>query len=101
LEKPLLYKDRKFDIRVWVVVTHDIKIYMYKEGYIRTSSNIYTLNEYDNFIHLTNNCLQVHGDGYGKYEPGNTLSYKDLEDYFNEKFPDLNFSFRKHIIPRI
>jgi len=55
---------------------------MYKEGYIRTSSNKYTLEEHDNYIHLTNNCLQVHGDGYGIHETGNTLRFKTVEDYF-------------------
>ncbi len=84
LEKPLLYKGRKFDIRVWVLVTHNLEIYMYTQGYIRTSSNQYTLKDYDNFIHLTNNCLQVHGDGYGLHESGNTLSYEHIEEYFRE-----------------
>ena len=57
IEKPLLYKGRKFDVRVWVVVTAKFEIMMYTQGYIRTSSNEYTLKSYDNFIHLTNNCL--------------------------------------------
>ena len=48
---------RKFDIRVWVVVNHKLEVYIYDEGYIRTSSNKYTLESMDNYIHLTNNCL--------------------------------------------
>ena len=74
---------------------------MFKQGYIRTSSNNYTMDEQDRFIHLTNNCLQVHGDGYGLHESGNTLSYQTVEDYFRETYPDLDFRFEKHIIPRI
>ena len=53
----MLYKNRKFDVRVWVLITSKIEIYMYTEGYIRTSSNQYTLDNHDNYIHLTNNCL--------------------------------------------
>ena len=30
IEKPLLYKSRKFDIRVWALVTDDYRIYFYK-----------------------------------------------------------------------
>jgi hypothetical protein len=101
IEKPLLYNERKFDIRVWVLITQKLEIYMYKEGYIRTSSNKYTLSEFDSYIHLTNNCLQVHGDGYGIHEAGNTLSYEHMNEYYRKKFPDLNFSMEKHIIPRI
>ena len=87
IEQPLLYKDRKFDIRIWVLVTSKLEIYMFKRGYIRTSSNKYTLENYDNFIHLTNNCLQIHGDGYGIHEDGNTLPFETIEEYYREKIP--------------
>ncbi len=55
----------------------------------------------DNYIHLTNNCLQVHGDGYGIHEDGNTLSYQAVEDYFREHYPELDFRIKDHIMPRI
>ncbi len=45
IEKPLLYKKRKFDIRMWVVVNDKFEIYMYKDGYLRTSSDIYTTDK--------------------------------------------------------
>jgi hypothetical protein len=83
------------------MVTDKFEIMMYTEGYIRTSSNEYTLKNFDNYIHLTNNCLQVHGDGYGIHESGNTLSYETVEKYFREQFPHLDFRFEDHIIPRI
>ena len=44
LERPLLIKKRKFDIRLWVLVTHDMKCFLFKEGYIRMSSREYTLD---------------------------------------------------------
>lgn len=37
IEMPLLIWKRKFDIRVWVLVTHDLKVYFFQEGYLRTS----------------------------------------------------------------
>jgi len=77
LEKPLLIKKRKFDIRLWVLVTHEYKCFLFKEGYIRTSSY-----EYDTspesldkpFIHLTNNAVQKFNENYGAFEEGNQLS---------------------------
>jgi len=30
IEKPILYEDRKFDIRVWVLITQKLEIYMFK-----------------------------------------------------------------------
>jgi hypothetical protein len=36
---------------------------------------------------LTNQCLQVKGEGYAQHEEGNTLCYQDLQEYFDEHFP--------------
>jgi hypothetical protein len=49
--KPFLYNQRKFDIRHYLLITSingKIKAYWYKEGYIRTSSEKYDLDELDN-----------------------------------------------------
>ncbi len=59
MELPLLINDRKFDMRLWVLVSHDHKCYLFKEGYIRTSSYKYTKKD----------------EAYGKLEDGNQLSY--------------------------
>lgn len=61
IEKPLLIDERKFDIRLWVLVTQDHSCYLFKEGYIRLSSYKYTVaqEEVQNLqIHLTNNAIQ-------------------------------------------
>ena len=74
LERPLLIDKRKFDIRVWVLVSHDGKCYMFKEGYIRTSSQEFeiTPDSIDKaYIHLTNNAIQKFNENYGAYEEGN------------------------------
>ena len=38
LERPLLIMNRKFDIRVWVLINHLMKVYVFPEGYVRLSS---------------------------------------------------------------
>ena len=81
IERPQLYYGRKFDIRHFLLVTSVngfIKGYWLKEGYIRTSSEIYNCNKEDlqnNFIHLTNDAIQRQSQNYGKFEPANKLSY--------------------------
>ena len=58
IEKPLLISQRKFDIRLWVLVTPEHKCYYFKEGYIRMSGQPYDMNQQDNlFVHLTNNAI--------------------------------------------
>jgi len=54
IEKPFLYKTRKFDIRMWALVTEDFRIFVYRQGYLRTSSSEYDTNNRSNQVHLTN-----------------------------------------------
>ncbi len=70
----MLLDKRKFDIRVWVLVTQDQKCFFFKEGYVRTSCEPYVLNleSLDKTeVHLTNNAVQKFASNYGKYEDGN------------------------------
>lgn len=101
IEKPLLYYGRKFDIRIWALVTCKNEVFIYKHGYMRTSSDEYSLNNPNNYVHLTNNCLQKNGENYGKHEEGNTLSLNALQKYFDEKFPELEISVEKHLLSRM
>ena len=67
----MLIHDRKFDIRVWVLVDHKLDFYFFKEGYIRTSSSKYTtdINDLDNeYVHLTNNAIQKKSPNYCEFE---------------------------------
>jgi len=78
------------------------KLYFYPEGYIRTSSDFYSLESLkENYIHLTNNCLQKFGKKYGMYEEGNTLSFDDLKSYLKINFPNIPIDFNQHLLPRI
>ena len=47
IERPLLLQGRKFDIRLWVLVNqvnlNEQRCYLFAEGYIRTSSQKFTL----------------------------------------------------------
>lgn len=35
VERPLLINDRKFDIRVWVLISHALNVYVFREGRIK------------------------------------------------------------------
>ena len=72
IERPFLIYNRKFDIRVWVLINQDMEVYFFKEGYLRTSAFGYKLdNCQDNMVHLTNNAVQKNAKEYGKFEDGN------------------------------
>lgn len=65
LKHPLLYKNRKFDLRCYALVTKCIDrlvVYWYTQGYARTSSFDYNENDKVNLmVHLTNEAVQVKG----------------------------------------
>jgi hypothetical protein len=101
IEKPLLYHGRKFDLRIWVTLTNKMELFVYKKAYMRTSSFTYDMKNPNNYVHLTNNCLQKHGDNYGKHEEGNTLGLEYLKKYLEEMFPNYNIDFDKMIFQRM
>ena len=84
IENPLLYKNRKFDLRVWVLALDNGDIYMHAPGYVRTSSEVFDLESTNRYAHLTNYCQQVNAESFGKFEEGNTLTFTDLENYLTE-----------------
>ena len=61
IDKPLLIHRRKFDFRIFALFTSinkHVKGYFYEDGYIRTSSREFSLeNLGDRFIHLTNDAI--------------------------------------------
>ena len=79
IERPFLYKNRKFDIRHFMMMSRlhgRLRAYWFSEGYIRTSSYEYSIEEVgDEMIHLTNDAIQKGNPNYGKYEEGNKISY--------------------------
>lgn len=92
IEQPLLINNRKFDIRIWVLY-YQSKLYVSKDGYIRTACEEFSINDNDitdQYIHLTNNAIQKNAEKYGQYEDGNQMSFQMLEDYvkltYNQNF---------------
>ena len=105
---PLLYNGRKFDIRTYMLVSINngkLRAYWYQDGYIRTSSYQWRLDQIkDPEIHLTNDAIQKYSSDYGRYEPGNKLTYTELQRYLDTipKFnPAKTYNFVNEIYPRI
>jgi hypothetical protein len=65
IARPLLFKQRKFDVRCYALVVRlfdRISYYWYSQGYARTSSFVYDQSVRDNLkVHLTNEAVQVKG----------------------------------------
>jgi hypothetical protein len=60
----MLYHGRKFDIRTYLLcVVHGgvTKFYWYGQGYLRTSSHLYSIKDLNPMVHLTNDAVQSQG----------------------------------------
>jgi hypothetical protein len=93
IEHPLLFKNRKFDIRCFALVTSVsgyIKAYYYQEGYLRTSSKDYSVDDFSRSVHLTNEAVQIRYEDFGKHEAGNKISYTEFKKYIEDKKVDFN-----------
>jgi len=105
IHNPLLINRRKFDIRTYAMVTchnGNYKAYYYQEGYLRTSCREFTLQNLSNrMVHLTNDAVQKKAEDYGKFEPGNKLSYADFQNYIDKNHASLNVCFERDILPQV
>ena len=100
IEKPLLYFGRKFDIRIWVLLTQDLKVYVFNEGHLKCCSVKYDLSSNDNYSHLTNYSFQKYNHNFGKYELGNEVSFDDLQNNIDVNYNN-KVNFKREILPKI
>ena len=71
VENPLLIGGKKFDLRIYVLVTSykPLKAYLYSLGFARFCTEKYTIDasEIDNlFVHLSNNAVSKTSDVYNE-----------------------------------
>ena len=60
-------------------VNGNVKLYLYDEGYLRTSCREFSIHDLSNrFVHLTNDAVQKKAQDYGKFEAGNKISYNEF-----------------------
>lgn len=99
IEKPLLFKGRKFDIRVFLLIDHKMNLYIFKEGHLKTSSEKYNIETKETYVHITNYSLQKYNPNFAMHEIGNELSFRVFQDYLDSI--DSGVSVYKDIMPKI
>ncbi|XP_005096344.1 probable tubulin polyglutamylase TTLL9 isoform X2 [Aplysia californica] len=87
IENPYLIGGRKFDIRVYVLVTSysPLKAWLYRAGFARFANTRYSLDSIDdNYVHLTNVAIQKTAPDYDP-EKGCKWSTQQLRQYLTAK----------------
>ena len=104
IDRPMLYNSRKFDIRHYMLITNlygVMRAYWYADGYIRTSSYEFDIDNFEPEIHLTNDAIQKKYADYGKYEPYNKISYEEFQRYLESAHPTKKYNFKEQILPKM
>ena len=104
IDKPLLISGRKFDIRAYAMLNSTnglLKGYFYRDCYLRTSSKPFDVTNFDRYIHLTNDAVQVNDEDYGKFENANKLSINDFQRYLDTNHEEKSISFMRDLFPRM
>ena len=102
IERPFLYKNRKCDMRIWVLLTHDLKVYVFKEGHLKTcSANFDINNNKDAFIHITNYSYQKHCADFQKFEKGNEVSFHDFQKELDLNYAEKKINVYKDIMDKV
>eukprot|EP00656_Telonema_subtile_P007755 TRINITY_DN13637_c0_g1_i3.p1 TRINITY_DN13637_c0_g1~~TRINITY_DN13637_c0_g1_i3.p1 ORF type:complete len:794 (+),score=228.66 TRINITY_DN13637_c0_g1_i3:118-2499(+) len=98
LERPLLINDRKFDIRAYAVVTHGLDLYFYNQGYLRTSGEVYDIdNLEDRNVHLTNWAVQKKAGSYGEHQDANQMDFKQFQEFLDREHPECGVSVERDL----
>ena len=101
IEKPLLYFGRKCDMRIWVLVTHTMNVYFFKEGHLKTCSISFDLNSENAFSHITNYSFQKYNSNFQKYEKGNEVPFSDFQKFIDKNYPEKNYKIKKDLYAQI
>ena len=101
IENPLLYRGRKCDMRIWVLLTHQMKVYIFKEGHLKTCSVEYDPNSKDAYRHITNYSFQKYNDNFQKFEKGNEVPFFEFQKFIDEKYPNKNYILKKDLLKQL
>ena len=101
IESPLLYRGRKCDMRIWVLLTHEMKVYFFKEGHLKTCSVEYNINSEDAFTHITNYSFQKYNSNFQKFEKGNEVPFYEFQKFIDEAYPEKNYKLKNNLVKQI
>ena len=105
LANPHLINEKKYDMRIYVLITgfQPLRIYLYNEGLIRIAADKYrlNLNSLDNkYSHLTNTAINVNNQNYKNPrsemdESANKWNFKTYRNYLKKNNFDVDSLFEK------
>lgn len=98
IERPLLVSNKKFDIRLYILVGPDASLFHYREMYIRVSAYDFDLDNMQKFGHLNNIALQKFSNNFDGEKA--VITTHMLQEHVRQHInPD--FDFEAQIRPKL
>ena len=88
-------------MRIWVLLTHQMKVFLFKEGHLKTCSVEFDLNSQDAFTHITNYSFQKKNLNFQKFEKGNEVPFYEFQKFIDEKYPQKNYKIKRDLMKQI
>ena len=88
IHNPLTIGGKKFDLRIYVLVTNynPLTVYLYRTGFARFTHHRYDSEDISNqYVHLTNVAVQKNSENYDK-KRGGKWEIKTLKHFLISKF---------------
>jgi hypothetical protein len=88
-------------MRIWVLVTHTMKVYVFKEGHLKTCSVEFNINSKNAFTHITNYSFQKHNDDFQKFEKGIEVPFNEFQKFIDEEYGHKKYKLKTHLMNQI
>ena len=88
-------------MRIWVLLTHQMKVFLFKEGHLKTCSVEFDLNSHDAYTHITNYSFQKKNLNFQKFEKGNEVPFYEFQKFIDEKYPQKNYKLKRDLMKQI
>ena len=107
IENPLIIKNRKFDMRQWVLVTNfnPLEVYLFDTPYIRFGAEDFHLDDFKNiFSQLTGNSIAKHSEKFEQSEiEGDMWEIEQFKEFLKQRegkdvWPEIQEKIKKIVI---
>ena len=88
-------------MRIWVLLTHQMRVFLFKEGHLKTCSVEFDLNSQDAYTHITNYSFQKKNLNFQKFEKGNEVPFYEFQKFIDEKYPQKNYKLKRDLMKQI
>ena len=88
-------------MRIWVLLTHQMKVFLFKEGHLKTCSVEYDINSQNAFTHITNYSFQKYNSNFQKFEKGNEVPFYEFQKFIDKEYPEKKYKIKKDLMKQI